>query len=153
MYVEHSDDVREVVQLVLGEELVVQIEAAEDHVHLGHVVVVVGVKRVVAKNERVGREPGSESKMMQSVRPDGHAAERLVEVLQIALSVDKIIGMRRGRPGAPIRYRSCVIMLFKRVVLPAPLCPRRMVCMTRTLSGQNHMQIIFQDPYSSLNPR
>ena len=44
---EHSHNVREIIQLMLGEELVVQIETAEDHVDLRHVVVVVGMKWVV----------------------------------------------------------------------------------------------------------
>jgi hypothetical protein len=35
-----ANDIAEVVQLMLGEELVVQVEAAENHVHLCHVVVV-----------------------------------------------------------------------------------------------------------------
>jgi hypothetical protein len=39
---------------MLGEELIVQIEAAEDHADLRHVVVVGGVKRIV-ENGNIGR--------------------------------------------------------------------------------------------------
>src|SRR5437016_3827622 len=52
----HSYDVGEIIQLMLGEELVVQVKAAEDHVYLSHVIVVVRVKRVVTdRNIRPGR--------------------------------------------------------------------------------------------------
>ena len=45
--VQYTNDVGQVVQLVFREELIVQIETAEHHVHLGHVVLVRRVKRVV----------------------------------------------------------------------------------------------------------
>ncbi len=49
-----AHNIAEVVQLVLGEELVVQVEAAEDHVYLRHIVVVTCEERVVQ-----GRELGA----------------------------------------------------------------------------------------------
>ena len=51
---QNADDVAQIVQLVLGEELVVQIETAEYHAHLRHVVVVTREERVVQ-----GRELGA----------------------------------------------------------------------------------------------
>ena len=48
---QHANDVGQVVQLMLGEELVVQVEAAEHHVHLRHVVLVGCMKRVVQAGE------------------------------------------------------------------------------------------------------
>src|ERR1019366_2518828 len=44
---QHANDVGQIVQLVLGKELVVQVEGAEDHVDDGHIVLVVAVERVV----------------------------------------------------------------------------------------------------------
>jgi len=49
--VKDADDVREVIQLVFGEELIVQIEGSEDHVHLRHVVLVGRVEGVVQARE------------------------------------------------------------------------------------------------------
>jgi hypothetical protein len=42
-----THNVRQVVQLMFGKEFVTQVERPEDHVDLGHVVVVVGIERVV----------------------------------------------------------------------------------------------------------
>src|SRR5581483_237778 len=44
---EDAHNVSKVVQLVLTEKFVVQVERTEHHVHLGHVVVVFRVERVV----------------------------------------------------------------------------------------------------------
>ena len=44
---QHPNDIGEVIELMLGKEFVVQIETAEHHVDLRHVVVVVAVERVV----------------------------------------------------------------------------------------------------------
>ena len=44
---QHPDNIGEIIQLMFREELVMQVEAAEDHVHLCHVVVVVTMKGVV----------------------------------------------------------------------------------------------------------
>ena len=44
---EDAHNVGEIIQLVLGEKLIVQVETAENHVYLSHVVVVVRMKRVV----------------------------------------------------------------------------------------------------------
>ena len=54
--VEDAHDVGQIIELVLGEELVVQIKGAENHRYLGHVVVVFGGKRVVLDRQlRAGR--------------------------------------------------------------------------------------------------
>ena len=46
-----ADDVAEVVQLMLGEKLVMQVKAAKDHVYLCHVVVVTREEWVVQRGE------------------------------------------------------------------------------------------------------
>ena len=46
-----ADDIAEVVQLMLGEKLVVQVKAAKDHVYLCHVVVVTREEWVVQRGE------------------------------------------------------------------------------------------------------
>ena len=45
---QHANDVGQVVQLMLGEEIIMQIEGAKDDVDNEHVVLVAAIKRVVA---------------------------------------------------------------------------------------------------------
>jgi hypothetical protein len=46
-----GDDVSQIVQLVLGKELVMKVEGAEDHVDDGYVVLVAAVERVVTDGD------------------------------------------------------------------------------------------------------
>ena len=81
-----ADDVGQVVQLVLAEELVVQVERAEHHVHLRHVVVVLGVEGVVEAGQfrprRVDEPQVIEAAGAVNVR------QQFLEELQIALAVE-----------------------------------------------------------------
>src|SRR2546430_9227265 len=53
---QYANNVAQVVQLVLREEFIVQVERTEDHVDLGHVVVIAGEERVIEDGQiRAGR--------------------------------------------------------------------------------------------------
>src|SRR6266516_4760604 len=71
---------------MLREELVVQVETAEDHVDLRHVVVVVGMKRVVQnRNVRTG---GIEQPQILKAAGAVDVRQKSMEELQIALPVE-----------------------------------------------------------------
>src|SRR5208283_3930526 len=62
---QYANDVGQIVQLVLGKELVVQVEGTEDHIDDGHIVFVAAVERVVSDgNIRTCRI--QDSQLMQS---------------------------------------------------------------------------------------
>src|ERR1019366_7357767 len=84
--VKNADDVREVVQLVFGEEFIVQIERPEDHVHLRHVVLVCRVERVVQAREVRARRIDQ----TQIAEPAGpvDVRQQFVEEVEVALSVE-----------------------------------------------------------------
>ena len=81
-----AHNVAEVVQLVLGEELVVQVKAAEDHVHLRHIVVVTCEERVVQ-----GGELGTRwIEQPQLVQASGavNVRQQLFEEFEVSLAVE-----------------------------------------------------------------
>ena len=84
--VQDPDDVGQVIQLVLAEEFVVQVEGAEHHVHLRHVVVVLRVERVVEAGQfrprRVDEPEIVEAAGAVNVR------QQLLKELQVALTVE-----------------------------------------------------------------
>ena len=82
---QHANDVGQIVQLVLGKELVMQVEGAEDHVDDGHVVLVVAVERVVPDRDiRACRIQDS-----QLVQPSGtvHVRQKVVEEFKIPFAI------------------------------------------------------------------
>src|SRR6516162_9585283 len=83
---QHTNNVRQIVQLVLGEELVMQIEGAKDHVDDGHVALVAAVERVVTHRDiRAGRIQNAE--LMQA--PGAvHVRQEIIEELKIALAIE-----------------------------------------------------------------
>src|SRR5271157_3627096 len=82
---QHADDVGQVVQLVLGKELVMQVEGPENHVDDGHVVFVAAVERVVP--DRNLRACGIQNSEL--VQPSGtvDVRQKIVEELKIALAI------------------------------------------------------------------
>src|SRR5208283_5014393 len=82
---QHANDVGKVVQLVLGKELVVQVEGTEDHVDDGHVVFVAAVERVVPDgNVRACRI--QDSQLMQS-SGTVHVRQKIVKEFKIPFAV------------------------------------------------------------------
>ena len=84
--VEHPNDVGQVIQLVFGKELVVQIEAAEDHVDLRHVVLVGGMKRVVQAGDV--RPRGIEQPEIVQTASAADVREKAIEELQVAFAIE-----------------------------------------------------------------
>src|ERR1017187_250634 len=84
--VKNADDVREVIQLVLGEEFIVQIERPEDHVHLRHVVLVCRVEWVVQAREVRAR--GIDQTQIAEPAGPVDVRQQLVEEVEVALSVE-----------------------------------------------------------------
>src|SRR5208337_3400939 len=82
---QHANDVGKVVQLVLGKELVVQVEGAEDHVDDGHIVLVVAIKRVVPDGNIRARGI-QDSQLMQS-SGTVNVGQKIVEELKIPFAI------------------------------------------------------------------
>src|SRR5271166_2005295 len=82
---QHANDVGQIIQLVLGKELVVQVEGAEDHVDDRHVVLVVAVERVVPDRDIWAR--GIQNSEL--VQPSGTVdmRQKVVEELKIPFAV------------------------------------------------------------------
>src|SRR5437867_8818507 len=83
---QHADNVGEVIQLVFRKELVMQVEAAEDHVHLRHVIVVVAIERVV-QNRDVWPRGIQQSQILETAGAVDVGKETVKE-LQVAFAIE-----------------------------------------------------------------
>src|SRR5262245_48525542 len=83
---QHSNNVGKIIELVFGEELIVQVETAEDHVHLRHVVVIVTVERVV-QNRDIWPRGIQQSKILKTASAE-YVWKQAVKELQITLAVE-----------------------------------------------------------------
>ena len=91
--------VREVIQLVFAEKLVVQVEGTEHHVHHRHVVLVAAVERVVV--HRHVRAAGVENTQLVEAASMMDVREEAIEEFQVTLAVENdhrnlVLSLRRA---------------------------------------------------------
>ena len=102
---EYADNVAQVVQLVLGEEFIVQVERTEDHVDLRHVIVIPCEERVV--EDRQIRPGGIQQTQLMHPAGAVDVREQLLKELQVSLTVeddhrDMVTILRRTNPPGDI---------------------------------------------------
>src|SRR5467141_73984 len=82
---EHPHNIREVIQLVLAEKLVVQVERTEHHVHHRHVVLIATVEGVVSN--RYVRAAGVENTQLAKAASMMDVREDAVKELHVTFTV------------------------------------------------------------------
>ncbi len=82
---EHPHDIRQVIQLVLAEKLVVQVEGTEDHIHDRHVVLIATVKGVVP--HRYVRPGGVQNTQLVQAAGMVYVWEKTVKEFHVTLAV------------------------------------------------------------------
>ena len=135
--IEDTNDIGEIRLLVTMEKVLSQVKGLEDEADMLLVLAGDGNERIEADADL--RAGGIDDAQIVQPAGGGNQGQQLViEEFALALAVDDdqrdFVTIALG----PVsRTRSCWMMFSSRVVLPAPVMPKPLACMTRTSSGQS----------------